>query len=126
MSEKKYLEFIAEFLIILVLTLPFYTTSVYASIDSVSVKGTSGIENLIKAKDNLNFDVKIFIVQNTTIAKRKVVLGYNLSFDRCAAGADNSTHCTLKFPSSCDFTFSYSTFPYTIHTYKSNGRSEER
>jgi len=125
MSEKKYLEFIAEFLIILVLTLPFYTASVYASIDSVSVKGSSGIENLIKAKDNLNFDVKISIVQNTNIANRQVVLGSNLSFDRCAAGADNSTHCTLKFPSSGDFTFSYSTFPYTIHTYKSNGALDD-
>ncbi|MEK6946933.1 MAG: hypothetical protein AABX32_04980 [Nanoarchaeota archaeon] len=125
MSEKKYLQFIAEFLIMLVVTIPFYTTSVYAGINSVSVKGSSGIENLVKTRDNLNFDVTVSLVQNTTIANRQVVLGSNLSFDRCAAGLDNSTHCTLKFPSSGDFTFSYNTFPYTIHLYKSNGALDE-
>ena len=125
MSEKKYLQFIAEFLIMLVVTIPFYTTSVYASINSVSVKGSSGIENLIKTRDNLNFDVTVSVVQNTTITNRQVVLGTNLSFDRCVAGADNSAHCTLKFPSSGDFAFGYSTFPYTIQLYKSNGALDE-
>ena len=125
MSEKKYMQFIAEFLIMLIVTLPFYTSSVYATINSVSVKGSSGVENLVKAKDNLNFDVTVSIVQNSTITNKQVILGANLSFDKCSAGIDNSAHCTLKFPSSGDFTFSYSTFPYTIHLYKSSGALDE-
>src|SRR3989338_4199118 len=125
MSEKKYLQFIAEFLIMLVLTLPFYTAGAYASINTVSVKGSSGIENLIKTKDNLNFDVIVSLAGNSTITDKQVILGSNLSFDKCSPTPNGMTQCTLKFPASGDFTFAYGTFPYLIHLYKSNGALDE-
>src|SRR3989344_4154109 len=125
MSEKKYLEFIAEFLIILVLTLPFYTASVYATINSVSVKGSSGIENLVKTKDNLNFDVQVSIQGNSTVTSKQLVLGSNLSFDSCSSSANGLMACKLKFPGSGDFTFGYDLFPYSIRLYKSNGALDD-
>ena len=39
---------ITVFLLQLVLTLPFYTTSVYATINDISVKGSDGIERFAK------------------------------------------------------------------------------
>lgn len=125
MSEKKYLQFIAEFLIMLVLTLPFYTASVYASINSVSVKGNSGIEGIVKQKDNLDFDVVVSTAENSNITSKQVILGTSLTFDRCVAGADNSAHCTLKFPSSGDFTFGSGKFPYSVSLYKSSGALDD-
>src|SRR3989338_4413205 len=125
MSENRFLHFIAEFLIILVITIPFYSASAYAGINGISVKGSSGVESLVKAKDTLNFDVKVSIVGNSTITKNQVILGSNLSFDSCTSSANNQTECKLKFPSSCDFTFSYGLFPYSIHLYKSNGALDD-
>jgi len=121
MSEKKYLQFIAEFLIMLVLTLPFYTVSVYAGINTISVKGSSGIENLVKPKDNLNFNVQVSIQGNSTVTSKQLILGSNLSFDSCSQSANGLTDCKLKFPGSGEFTFGYELFPYSIHLYKSNG-----
>ena len=51
MDKTKYIQFIASFLIVLVLTIPFYTTSVYATINRIAVKGTDGIEGFAKSND---------------------------------------------------------------------------
>ncbi len=52
MAEIKYLKFIASFLISLVLTLPFYTSTAYASLD-VTVKDSFGAEDFVREEDFL-------------------------------------------------------------------------
>lgn len=125
MNRNRLIYFIAEFLIALIVTLPFYTASVYAGINSISVKGSSNVEHLVKPKDVLNFDVKASIAGNSTITNKQVILGSNLSFDSCSASANGQTECKLKFPSTGEFTFSHVLFPYSIRLFRSNGVLED-
>ena len=68
MSEKKYLEFIAEFLIILVLTLPFYTEQRNVLINEYTENAS---EVLIKLTISIQDLLKDLILK----------IGYNLEFD---------------------------------------------
>ncbi|MBS3113691.1 hypothetical protein J4448_01195 [Candidatus Woesearchaeota archaeon] len=117
MSKEKYLQFIASFLIVLVLTIPFYTTSVYATISKVTVKGSDGIESYAKATDFLNFNVQASIT-NDTITNDQVVLGSNIQFDRCTASISNGSECTLRFPGNGTEQFEAKSVPFTINLFK--------
>src|SRR3989338_9471674 len=114
MSKEKYLQFIVSFLIVLVLTIPFYTTSVYATISKVTVKGSDGIESYAKATDFLNFNVQASIT-NDTITNDQVVLGSNIQFDRCTASISNGSECTLRFPGNGTEQFEAKSVPFTIN-----------
>ena len=74
MSREKYMHFIASFMAVLVLTIPFYTTSVYASISKVSAKGADGVEGFAKSDDFVSLSV-VASISGDTITNNQVVLG---------------------------------------------------
>ena len=124
MSKEKYLHFIASFLIVLVLTIPFYTTSVYATINKISVKGSDGIEGFARLNDFLNFNVKVFIA-NDTITPNQVFLGSLTKFDSCVGSITNGSDCRLRFPSNGTEAFEPTSVPFTINLFKDDGTLDE-
>lgn len=119
MHNKNYLQFIASFLIALVLTIPFYITSVYAVINKISVKGSDGVEGYSRAEDFLNFDVEASI-QDDTITNNQVILGSNIQFDRCTPSTSNS-QCILRFPNNGTEAFEFRSQPFTVNLFKDDG-----
>ncbi|MBI2656133.1 hypothetical protein HYX03_00150 [Candidatus Woesearchaeota archaeon] len=117
MNKEKYLHFVASFLIVLVLTLPFYTTNVYATISKITAKGGDGIEGYAKSTDFLNFNVQASI-SSDTITNDQVVLGSDVKFDSCAASLSNGSECTLKYPSNGTDSFELKSVPFTVNLYK--------
>ncbi|MBI2654005.1 hypothetical protein HYX02_04295 [Candidatus Woesearchaeota archaeon] len=112
MHRKKYLHFIASFLILLVLAIPFYTTSAYAAINKITVKGNDAIEGLARTKDSLTFSVQASI-SNDTITNEQVVLGSDKQFDNCIP-ISNGSECTLRFPSNGTEAFEAKSVPFTV------------
>lgn len=124
MGKENYLHSIALFLIFLILTIPFYTTSVYATINSVSVKGSAGIEGYAKKTDFLNFNV-LAVISNNTVTKDQVVLGSNTKFDTCTGTLNNGSSCTSRFPSNGTEQFDSKAIPFTIKLFNSNGTLDD-
>lgn len=124
MNKKKYLEFVASFLIVLVLTIPFYVADVHATIEQVSVKGGDGIEGYAKPNDFLNFKVKAFI-DNDKIEPAQVILGADNKFQKCAADVSSSYDCTLRFPSSGTEDFEPRSLPFSINLFNGDGTLDE-
>ncbi|MBS3158745.1 hypothetical protein J4206_05660, partial [Candidatus Woesearchaeota archaeon] len=122
--KEKYLQFIASFLMVLVLTLPFYTTSVYAAINQASVKGSDGVEGFARANDFLNFNVQASLF-NATVANSQVLLGSGTQFDRCTASANNSYECTLRFPGNGTAPFEAKSVPFTINLLKGDNTLDD-
>src|SRR3989338_5342689 len=114
----QYLQFIASFLIVLVLTIPFYVASAYATIDRITVKGGDNIEGFAKANDFLNFNAQASIT-NDTITNEQVVLGSNVRFDRCNPSG-NGSECTLRFPSNGTESFEPRAVSFTINLFDDN------
>ena len=108
---------IAIFLMQLVLTIPFYTTSVYAAINSVSAKGGDGIGGFARSTDFITFNADVFI-KNDTITSDQVTLGSDpgIPFDKCSPSISNGSECALRFPG--NGTDSFETQPFTINLYK--------
>jgi len=117
MSKEKYLQFIASFLIVLVVTIPFYITSVYATINKVTVKGSDSIEGYAKTTDFLNFNVQASI-SGDTITNEQVILGSDIKFDKCTASINNGSECILRFPSNGTEQFEAKSVPFTINLFK--------
>lgn len=117
MSRKEYLHFVASFLIALVLTIPFYTTSVYAAINKVTVKGSDGIEGFARSTDSLNINAQVSI-SGDTITKDQVILGSGTQFDACTASINNGSECTLRFPSNGTEQFEAKSVPFTISLFR--------
>ncbi|MBI2542347.1 hypothetical protein HYV80_06575 [Candidatus Woesearchaeota archaeon] len=116
-DKENYLSFIASFLIVLVLTIPLYTSSAYASIGKITVKGNDGIENFAKSTDSLNINVQAFIA-NDAITNDQVVLGSDIKFDSCTASVSNGSDCTLKFPGNGTEQFESKSVPFTVNLFK--------
>ena len=89
---------ISAFLIHLVLTIPLYTTSVYATINKVSTRGSNNIDGFIMAKDFITFLANVVISGGSEITKEQVKLG-DIIFDSCAASPSGGFDCTLRYPS---------------------------
>ena len=104
MNHKKYLEFIASFMVVLVLTLPFYTTSVYAGINSISAKGSNGIDGFVKSPDYLDVTVKVTSDYGSEIVPSQLRLGPQTYFSECTA-LTNVYECKVKWPSANPFPF---------------------
>ncbi|HLC49814.1 MAG TPA: hypothetical protein VJI97_00115 [Candidatus Nanoarchaeia archaeon] len=120
MDKQNYLQFIASFMMVLILTLPFYTTSVYASINSVSVKGSDGLEGVVKSTDTVEFAVDASI-SGDTIGPEQVYIGLKdtgTRFTSCAVGTNNNFICKLKLPSQ---TFTSAPQGYTVNLYRDDG-----
>ncbi|MDP3765568.1 MAG: hypothetical protein Q8R04_03580, partial [Nanoarchaeota archaeon] len=119
MGKENYLQSIASFLIALVLTIPFYTTSVYATINKVTVKGSDGIEGFAKAIDFLNFNALVSI-SGDTITNNQVALALSpgIQFDKCTASLSNGSECTLRFPANGTDSFEARSIPFTINLFK--------
>ena len=125
MSKENYLHSIALLLIFLILTIPFYTTSVYATISSVSVKGSAGVEGYAKSTDFLNFKILAFILNNT-ITNNQVFLGSGIVFDTCAPSINNGSECKLRFPSNNGTEqFESKAIPFTIKLFNDNGAQDD-
>ncbi len=117
MNKENYLQIIAALLIVLVLGIPFYTTSVYASINGVSAKGSDGIEGFARAADFLNFNV-LASISGDAITNEQVVLGSGLQFDKCASSIGNGSECTLRFPGNGTESFDAKSMPFTVSLFK--------
>ncbi|MEK6984433.1 MAG: hypothetical protein AABX33_07705 [Nanoarchaeota archaeon] len=118
MAKEKYIQFIASFLIGLVLTIPFYTVSVYAGIGKVTVKGSDGIEGFAKGSDFLSFTVQANISNDASITRDQVVLGSGIQFDNCNPSASSGFECILRFPNSGTENFEVKSIPLTINLFK--------
>ena len=134
MSKNKHIPFVAAFLIVLVLTLPFYTSVVYAtptnppidgsaSINNIIVKGSSGIGGFAKQNDYLDFSASV-ISGNGTITKERLSLGSSIKFSSCSASIDGFV-CILRYPSSGKQDFEARLIPFTINLYKNDGTIQE-
>ena len=117
-------ELITVLLIQLILTIPFYTTNVYATINKITVKGSDGISGYAREKDFLNFEVKAFIF-NDKVTNDQVFLGNNIKFDKCVGSITNGSDCTLRFPSNGTQTFSPMAVPFTINLFNDNGTLDD-
>ncbi|MEK6828325.1 MAG: hypothetical protein AABX78_03160, partial [Nanoarchaeota archaeon] len=117
MDKEKYLQFIASFLIVLILTIPFYVTSVHAALNSISIKGSDNINNYAKANDFLTFNAQASIAGDASITANQVQLGSGLQFNSCAPSGDISD-CTLRFPSSGNEFFELKSVPFTVRLFR--------
>ena len=122
--RENYLEFVASFLIVLIVTIPLYVADVYANIESVSVKGSDGIEAYARPSDFLNFKVKASI-NGTKIAPEQVILGSDYKFQKCASGVEGSYECTLRFPATGNDDFEARSLSYTINLFDENGTLDD-
>ncbi|MBI2654973.1 hypothetical protein HYX06_00930 [Candidatus Woesearchaeota archaeon] len=128
MNQEKYLQFIASFLIALVVTIPFYVTGAYAGIDKVTVKGSDGIEGIARPSDALDFSVEATSA-TTQITKDNVYLGANIKFDNCASGTAtsgtaNSAVCTLKYPAAGKQNFGNNPVQFVISLFKDAAKTQ--
>ena len=123
MSKEKYLQFVASFLIVIVLTIPYYVTGSWAAINSVSVKGSDGVEGFAKLNDFLTFSVQANL-DSGKVTKDLIYLGADIKFDQCTASIDNTTTCTLRYPGTGKLTFSGGLLPYTINLYKDSAKQK--
>ncbi|MBI2659400.1 hypothetical protein HYX05_04870, partial [Candidatus Woesearchaeota archaeon] len=124
MQKEKYIQFIASFLIVLVLTIPFYVTSVHAALNSIGVKGSDNIGNYIKANDFLTFNAQASIEGDASITTSQVQLGSGLQFNTCTA-ALNVTDCTLRFPAAGNDSFELKSVPFTIRLFKDDNSLDD-
>jgi len=124
MNKEKYLQFVASFLVVLIITIPYYVSQANATINKVTVKGSGGIEGYAKSDDFLNFNVKASI-SNVTIANTQVFLGNDIQFDACTPSISNGSECTLKFPSSGTESFEAKSVPFTIRLLKDNRTTDD-
>ncbi|MBI4140768.1 hypothetical protein HY485_02930 [Candidatus Woesearchaeota archaeon] len=122
--RENYLHSIASLLIFLILTIPFYTTSVYAAINRISVKGSAGIEGYARKTDFLTFNVHA-LISNDTITNNQVILGTEIRFDACSGAFDNGSVCTLRFPSNGTEQFESKVLPFTIKLFRDNGTLDD-
>ena len=115
--KSKTKEWITIFLIQLILSLPFYTTNVYATINSVSVKGSNGIEGFSKQNDFLTLNVQASIAGDT-ITNDQVALGSGIQFNSCAPSVTNGYDCTLRFPGNGTQSFDVRSVPLAVSLFK--------
>lgn len=123
MNKENYMQFVASFLIAIVLTIPFYTSNAWATISSVSVKGSDGFEGFAKSSDFLTFSVEASLDAGKA-TKDLVYLGTDIKFDQCTTPIDNITTCTLRYPGTGKLAFSGGLFPYSINLYKDASKSQ--
>ena len=119
----KYLQFIATFMSMLVITIPMYSASVYAGIDRISAKGSDGIDGFVKGQDYVNFEAFVSVAGNGTVTKDQVWLGQNFKFDSCSADV-NGYKCSLRYPASGTSEWESRAVPYTINLKKDGSAVE--
>lgn len=122
--NEKYLQFVASFLVVLVLTIPFYVADAHAAIESVSVKGGDNVEGYARQTDFLNFKVNVFI-GDEKITPGQVVLGANNKFQKCSPDVSNGFDCLLRFPNSGTDDFEPRTFPFTINLFNNESALDD-
>ena len=115
----KYLQFIATFMAVLVITIPIYSANVFAGLDSVSAEGSDGVDNYIKGEDYVNFKAIISASENETINQSQVWLGQNFVFDSCSEGI-NEYKCILRYPTNNTESWESKSQPYTINLKDNN------
>ena len=103
---------IAALMILLVIMLPVYSASVFASL-SVEARGQDNVKNYVKEEDFIVFKATASINGDDTISSNQIFLGSDLEFNSCAAGIDGFD-CALKFPSNGTTAFDAKAIPYTI------------
>jgi len=104
---------LASFLMFLVISIPFYTASVFGQIESIDAKGKAGISNFINENDQITFKAVIKMQSDPQITTNQVLLGNTLQFDSCAPGT-NGVECMLKFPKNSTTIFDSGPLPYTV------------
>lgn len=125
--EQKYIDrikhakFIASFLIVIVLSLPFYTASVHATIIfEVTAENEDGIDGFVKDDDTITFKANAFIDLTDDVTPDQVwleTLGGNEPFETCTGNGPYL--CTTTF-SSGDFE-GFTPFIYKVSLKNDNG-----
>lgn len=124
MNKQNYLHFIASFLMVLVFTIPFYTASVYAAINKVTIKGGDGIEGFARSSDFLSVNAQASIAGDT-ITSNQVVLGSSTQFNSCAAAANNGSDCSLRLPGNGTDSFEAKSVPFTVSLFRDDGTLDD-
>lgn len=122
--KQRIKEIITVLLIQLVLSIPFYSASVYAGIESISVKGNDGIEGYARNNDFLEFSVKASI-EGDKVTNNQLILGSDIKFDKCTGAIDKGSECTLRFPDNGKENFDLRVFPFTVNLLRDDGTSED-
>ena len=111
-------EFIACFLVMLVLTLPLYMADVLADgqISSVKGKGKDNAVGVIRATDALTVEAEIIGLLGAAVPSN-LRLGSSNVFDSCSQTVNGSL-CRVRFPSSGDQNFDAKEMPFTVTLYE--------
>ncbi|MBI1935736.1 hypothetical protein HYS31_04825 [Candidatus Woesearchaeota archaeon] len=121
MEKKIYLQFVASFLICLIVNLTLYVPVAYAAITKVSAKGSSGVEGFASSNDFVTFTVQADI--GSAITNEMIYLGSSFKFDKCTPLPSSGFECTLKFPPEKE-NLNPDAHPYTITLYTDKDKSE--
>lgn len=114
MNLGRRLQSIALFMILIVITIPFYSASVYADIRSISAQGSAGIDGIAATEDFIKFSVEVDVPNGTGVNESKVYLGNTILFESCSDAAFGF-QCSLNYPKNDTMTFTPGSFPYTIN-----------
>ena len=111
-------------MIALILSIPFYITSVYARIDSISARGSDGVDGYAKQNDYINVNVRVSIPDDT-ITTNHLFVGSDLQFNKCTPSINNGSDCTLRIPANGTEFFDPVSTPYTISLFKDDGALDD-
>ncbi len=118
-TYKKSMQFVATFIIMLVVGIPFYSADAYATLSNIEANGSDGVNNYIKEYDYIDFSVEVYY-NNETITPDRVWLGQNFQFSSCVAGI-NSYKCFLRYPENGTNKYDPRAIPYTINLKDTGG-----
>ncbi len=121
MKKQKYLQYIAAFLVCLILNMTIYIPVAYAAITKVDVKGSGGISNYAKENDFITFTVNANI-PDTAIANDMIYAGSEIKFDKCTAVPSGGYECTLKYPASGNENWKAQSHSFQLNLYKDSGK----
>ncbi len=107
-------DFAAMFLIMLVLTLPFYSADVLAdgAVGTIKAKGKDNIEGIVRTTDAVTIEALISGL-TTTAQPIHVRLGSSQNFDSCSLNLNGSL-CKVRFPATGEQTFDAKELPFTV------------
>ncbi|MBS3098389.1 hypothetical protein J4209_06365, partial [Candidatus Woesearchaeota archaeon] len=118
----KYIHTVAIYLIVLVLTIPFYIADVFAELNDVRAKGSDNIYGYMRIDDNATFEARANITGDSLITSSQLKLGTQTGFN-CTGSVFglNNFECYVE-----KFISGVSTYIlFTINLYNDTGTLED-
>jgi len=116
--RSNYIHSIAVYMIVLIISLPFYSSAVFASLSNPTVKGEDNIEGYVREIDSVTISVDAKI-GNTNIRPSQVHENNinGMIFDNCIQQLNGAYECTYQTDTS---SFSINPFSFRIALYDEN------